>query len=71
MVKTVIVTISDDEIGRINEIAQELRQSGMQVDQILSTTGIISGSIESAALRKVRKIPGVASVEEDSEFHAT
>ena len=40
----------------------------MTVDQILSTTGIITGSADPAAVAGLGGLAGVASVEPDADF---
>jgi hypothetical protein len=64
----VIVTVDADHLGRINEVVRQLRAAGMLVDQVLSTLGIVTGSVSSAQLVSLEAIPGVASVEEETSF---
>ena len=40
------VSVDDAHLPEIEKIAQELRSAGVNVEQILSTIGVISGSIE-------------------------
>jgi hypothetical protein len=64
----VTVTIDADHLGRINEVVRQLRAAGMLVDQVLSTLGIVTGSVSSDQLTSLEAIPGVASVEEETSF---
>ena len=68
MPNRIIVTVDDAFVGRIDQVAQNLRRAGMTIDQVLSATGAITGSIAAGKLGAVRRLPGVASVEPDSEF---
>jgi hypothetical protein len=41
----VVVSLDDAYLGRITEIARELRAQGMKIDQTLAEIGVITGSI--------------------------
>lgn len=64
----IVVTVDPAQLGRIDEVAQSLTQAGMTVDQILSTTGIITGSADHGQTSALGAMPGIASVEPDSDF---
>jgi hypothetical protein len=63
--KSVIVTITDDGLKDITEIARKLTEHGMIVQQVLPITGVISGICSSASKAALGKIHGVHSVEDD------
>jgi hypothetical protein len=57
-----IVTTNNDR--PIREVAQDLSQAGFQVRDVLDEIGSITGSADSSAVAKMRKIKGVADVAE-------
>ena len=69
-VQPVIVTIDDRHIPVIQSVAAALEAAGMRVSNVLSTVGIISGSIPLADIDTLKAIPGVVDVELDQEMHA-
>jgi hypothetical protein len=68
MTTRVIVTVADLALPKVRQLARDLRQAGMVVDQVLTATGIITGSVDPASLAKLRALPGVDKVEPDSDF---
>lgn len=64
----IVVTVDPAALGHIDRIAGRLARAGMTVDQILSTTGIITGSAADQALARLRGLPGVAAVEPDADL---
>lgn len=65
--KQFVVTVDDDHVSKINEVAQELRAKGMDVESVMEATGMISGSYSKSA-SGLEKIPGVLSVEEPPQI---
>jgi hypothetical protein len=63
--KSVIVTVSDEGLNDMDNVAKQLGSSGMKLKQILQATGVITGSIASSKLGDLKKINGVMSVEEE------
>ena len=63
--KPIIVTVSDEALSDIQRIADNLKAKGMNVDRVMSMTGVISGSSPPSRLPALKKISGVASVEEE------
>jgi len=68
MSKSITVTVHDDHLDRIDAIADQLRAAGMQVDQVLSSTGIITGEVADTQRQTIAGLPGVAAVENEQEF---
>ena len=64
------VTVSLDEahIGQINQVADQLRAAGLEVDQVLSTIGIVTGSIEADIMPSLSQVDGVESVEQGRTY---
>lgn len=64
--KPIIVTVADDALGNIDELATKLAAKGMQVDRVLPITGIISGTCLSTKMGELENVDGVTSVEEEA-----
>jgi hypothetical protein len=59
----VVVTLTGDR--PIHEVADDLRAAGLSVDQVLTPTGIVTGSAHPDVTERLRKVPGVADVSPD------
>ena len=57
----VSVTIDDEHLDTIDEVAEALRERGMQVEQVLPSVGIVTGSVQDVAA--LNSVPGVVSVD--------
>lgn len=64
----VTVTVHDDQLPHIDELADRLREAGMRVDQVLHPVGVITGSVPSAQRAMIEAMPGVAAVEDETTF---
>jgi hypothetical protein len=49
----------------IHEVAGDLKAAGLSVDQVLTSTGIVTGSASPEAVERLRKVRGVADVSPD------
>lgn len=59
------VTVSiDTSQSPLDSLLQSLRSAGLRVDQVLETTGVVTGKIDDQRLAKLRQIKGILSVEE-------
>jgi hypothetical protein len=63
--QSIIVTVADEALKNINELADELAAKGMKVDRVLPISGVISGSAPSQKLSSLKKVAGVSSVEKE------
>jgi hypothetical protein len=59
----VSVTVGDEHRESLDGVVANLRASGLQVDQVLGTLGIVTGSAPDDALDALRGVEGVASVD--------
>jgi len=59
----VIVTLSGEL--KVRDVARDLRAAGLDVDQVLEETGIVTGTAASGTHAMLRKIQGVADVSAD------
>jgi hypothetical protein len=62
------VVVDDQYKDRFSEVVDELKRSGMTVDRQLKSIGVITGSIDSAKVDALKRINGVADVEEAREI---
>jgi len=65
---TVNVTVSDDHLDKIDDVAAELRRRGMHIDQMLGVAGVISGSVSDEAQEQLSNVAGVDAVEKTASF---
>lgn len=65
--RSIVVTVDDERMPKIAEVAEQLRSRGVQVDSVMEATGIITGSTD-AHSADLRSIPGVMSVEDQPHF---
>lgn len=64
----VTVTVQDDHLAHIDELADRLRTVGMRVDQVLRPVGVITGSVPSTQRPMIETVPGVAAVDDETTF---
>ena len=53
----------------MNGVAEQLKGAGMNVEQVLDAMGIITGSVPADRRADLERLPGVAGVEAEREFH--
>jgi hypothetical protein len=60
----VTVLIADGHVDAIDGVAAALQEAGLRLGQVLSTTGVITGSVDdAAAMQALAAVDGVAAVE--------
>ena len=59
----VSVTVDDEHLGTIDEVAEGLRERGMLVEQVLPSIGIVTGTVQDVAA--LNSVPGVVSVDRE------
>ncbi|MEM7796038.1 MAG: ketohydroxyglutarate aldolase [Cyanobacteria bacterium P01_C01_bin.118] len=64
---TVNITIDDAHLEQIDQITEDLKAAGLDVEQTLSTLGIVTGSIDSEKVASLSDVTGVDSVETDKK----
>ncbi|GAA1994932.1 hypothetical protein JL107_08265 [Nakamurella flavida] len=68
MEQQISITVDDDHLQDVAGVADRLRARGMQVDQVMGSIGIISGSVPSGMRQAMRQVPGVAAVDSPVTF---
>ena len=59
----VSISVDNAHLPQIEHISQQLQSSGMNVEQTLSSIGVINGSIKSDKLDSLYQIKGVQNIE--------
>jgi methylmalonyl-CoA mutase cobalamin-binding subunit len=62
------VSVKEEHRPHFAELVKQLKKSGLTVDQELHTAGVVTGSIESEKVQELKKLAGVAHVEESRNF---
>lgn len=62
------VTVDDGHLPDIGAVAARLRDSGMQVEQVLEGLGVITGSAPATARSALTAVEGVVSVDEQLTY---
>jgi hypothetical protein len=68
MPDSITITVRDDHLSHIEELADQLCAAGMRVRHVLSTVGIITGEVTSGQRSAIYRVPGVTSVEDQRVF---
>jgi hypothetical protein len=66
--KKFIAVVEEDQAEKIDAIADQLKKEGASIDQVMSFTGIITGTTPD--MQKLNGVRGIKSVEEDRENFA-
>ncbi len=64
----ITVTVDQEHLRVIGDVASVLRTKGMQVEQVLDTIGIITGSLPEGRRPDLESAEGVESVDEQRDF---
>ena len=62
------VTVDERYQDRFAEVVKRAKKAGLKVDQELDSIYILTGSIDSEKVDKLRAVRGVAAVESDSDI---
>ena len=63
----ITVTVRHDYLSDTGRIAEQLTATGMHVENVLSTLGMITGSLPEGQRAALAEIEGVESVDEDRQ----
>lgn len=58
-----VISVADDHIDQILDVAQNLREAGLAVEQVMDAAGVITGHCEKSQMVALSSVPGVDSVE--------
>lgn len=62
------VSVDDAHLPQIEQVSQQLQLFGMNVEQTLSSIGVINGSIASDRLNHLYQVKGVQTVESQQTY---
>ena len=64
------VTVSVDEanLEQIDQVVEQLKAAGLEVEQTLSTVGVVTGVVEEEKMAALSEVTGVESVEVDRSY---
>ena len=66
--KSVVVTLDNEHMSQIEQVADECRAAGLVVHEFLEMLGQVTGEIDPDKENELRKVSGVLSVEESQEY---
>lgn len=69
-IERIIVTVDEQHLPNIQSVATALQSEGMKVNNVLPTTGIITGEVSQPKIQKLKSLPGVVDIETDREMRA-
>ncbi len=58
------VSVKDDHLPRFSDLVSQMKKTGFNVDQELASAGVVTGSIDDYKVPALRKLTGVAHIEE-------
>lgn len=61
--QSIIVTVKEDALERIEQIAEALRGRGMAVDSVLTAAGTVTGWARPSEIQDISLLDGVETVE--------
>ncbi|MFN0108506.1 MAG: hypothetical protein ACKVZH_06595 [Blastocatellia bacterium] len=62
------VSVADDHLDDFSEIVARCRKAGLSVEHEMPSIGMLTGSLDEAALAKLRRVKGVSLVEPERSF---
>ena len=62
------VSIDDAYIDQIQEVADRLKDTGMDVEQTMQIVGVVTGSIDSDKISSLYSVEGVQAVESQRTY---
>ena len=63
------ITIKDAHLEQMDQVTADLKTAGLEVEQTLSTLGIITGTVASEKLSSLSEVEGVDAVEADRSIN--
>ena len=59
----VVISVADDQVDDMSTVVDALRAVGLRVSEVLDSAGIVTGTVDGAALASLSTVPGVVDVE--------
>ena len=64
----VTVSVADDYYERFSEVVERSERAGLEVEEQLTSAGVVTGTIDSAKRADLERVEGVAAVEVSRAF---
>ena len=58
----VVVVFDESANGKIDDLVEELKKAGVDIDEVDNANGCVEGSIETAKVKSLEKLPHVKYV---------
>jgi hypothetical protein len=69
MAKTQVnISVEDNYLDRIDDVLRRLQKAGLGSSRQMKDIGVITGSVEQDQVEALRRVPGVASVEQSRQI---
>ena len=59
----VVISVADDQVEDMSTVVDALRAAGLRVSEVLGSAGVVTGTVDGAALATLSTVPGVLDVE--------
>jgi hypothetical protein len=59
----VVISVADDQVDDMSAVVDALRAAGLRVSEVLGSAGVVTGTVDGAALATLSAVPGVLDVE--------
>jgi len=59
----VVISVADDQVDDMSGVLDALRTAGLRVHEVLDSAGVVTGTVDGAALASLSTVPGVVDVE--------
>lgn len=64
----ITVTVGQEQLAGISDVAERLRSEGMEVDRVLASIGVITGTVADDRRKALEAVDGVESVDDERTF---
>ena len=65
---SVVVSVDDDHLDSVAEVAERLRGAGMQVEEAMDSIGMVTGSVAPSRVPALAAVEGVGEVEPERQY---
>jgi hypothetical protein len=62
------LSIEEQYLDKLPKVVKRIKKAGFNVEQTLEELGVVTGSVDSEKLDAIRKVKGVASIEQERVF---
>ncbi len=62
------MAVDDSHLDRIQQVAEDLRDRGLEVDRTLTSAGTVTGRVPQSKIQDLEHVEGVLAVEKSRVF---